>query len=85
MRLFLVSHPVIFAAESMAAKGALEFPIASVDDIVALQVLARREPLVALPALESLLTMMTLRSRHTPGTVGPLDLDFGQDRRRGVF
>jgi hypothetical protein len=51
VRLLLVTHAVVLAAEPVAAEGALELAVARVHDVVTLQVLARGKPLRALESI----------------------------------
>jgi hypothetical protein len=60
VRLFLVTHSVIFASEPVAAEGALELAVAGVDDVVSLQIFAGGKTLRAFSALKLFLDHLTL-------------------------
>ena len=72
-----MSHAVVFTAETMTAERALKLPVARVNDVVAFQVLAGREPFGALTTLKPLLVepLDMLRLAYSaaataPGSIG---------------
>ena len=73
MSFLFVSHAVVFTAETMTAERALKLPVARVNDVVAFQVLAGREPFGALTTLKPLLieTLDMLRLATAIATSGP--------------
>ena len=68
-----MSHAVVFTAETMTAERALKLAVARVNDVVAFQVLAGREPLGALTTLKPLLVepLDMLRLAYSAATAAP--------------
>ena len=68
-----MSHAVVFTAKTMTAERALKLPVARVNDVVAFQVLAGREPFGALTTLKPLLVepLDMLRLAYSAATAAP--------------